>query len=1419
METVRPWVVQVEGHPETKRHHENLPRANLPSSTSVKPVSLGLGLGLLAGCAARATRATRRAPRSTAPSTARRYTAETTRVIGDWADGLVEAGEVKLVVSELPGDITQFRSVHAKGGNRYGEEFDLAEGSTENLYLIKASENPWVLIGAFSEDSTRGLMSEMLAQESGLADRIGVLMLQFFDGGQVPFIEALVEKRSGDSLLIYTSMPAVLALKKNLSEASLQKVSFVPIKNTSRLEIEKGRVMRFVLTPTNKLPEALSAFDPFTGSLFTGKFFSAHKEIGEKDSPVDSPGIEGWEAYVEDWYHLFDCYFFTKSAASSVRKIFMLCEALKGPDVMQLAPLHGPVVREQCWKLMAKYEAWTEQKLRKETRRDFQVLVMYASAYGHTKTLAKSISKGLTQSGVKVVEMNLEHCTADDVSKALQAADGFCIGSPTLGGEMPSQVKEALGVVLTLPADRRRPCGVFGSFGWSGEAVDELQFRLKDSGFPIAFDPIRAKFRPTEETLELCVSSGVRLFQKLCRDVLQKRKKMARNLAKVAKPGSGALEAFGKMRTSQAVLSSETEVTPVSWVNQASFEPLGLTLAIPKPENDDSADLAESIEPEFQLDEILKNHERVRSRYVEGDEVRKIVEQLLKTSDAERVNQACELLDPYDEGLVTFDELRLAVLPGEPLRAMIDDESSQKEETGESSEQRLADFVLSLAPEGQSHAELAKAGAHKKAKSTNGCMILEGCHAYLECQTVSILDAGDHSLIYAEVKAGKVLDEKVKTDIRSVLESSDLIGWNLKEEAKAVAMAALPAPHCQHLGSPSVFAGSSGFRGAARGSCPRTALAARGGEVQLSEMQSWTGLTPGKEYRLQTMCIDSVAEETSTIRSLDWDRDRFDIEFRLERGTTYNSYIIKGDKTALVDTSHEKFEALYTAALRKELDLATLDYLIVSHTEPDHSGLIGKVLEMAAEVGNEKLEVIGSKMCIAYLENLVFRPFKSRVVQNGVELDLGKGHKLEFVIAPNLHWPDTMFTFDHKTGLLYTCDAFGMHYCSDHPEDVEGVKELLPHYATYYDCLMKPNARSVLTALKKIEGFDLKAVATGHGPMLTENLSEFVELYRSWSQKATEKIGPSVAIFWVSHFGESERLAQLFAHGLTSCSVNVEMHDLNAVDATEIAECVARNELVAFTAPPRNSTAAVNVGSIGANLKAKKHQFVVLDSCDDAQEPLPLLRSRMLEASIPEALPAMEAARPISAQVLHCFEEAGMNIGKKLTQKGKAQAAKSQDKDLSKALGRLASSLYVVTAKKAGVRHAMVASWVTPASSKPLGVSVTIAKERAMEPLLRIGDSFTLNLLEEGKPQTLEAMKHFLQKFAPGADRLAGVEHIEGSNGAAILRSACAYLECKIISRMDASDHWVGYAEVVGGDVASPNAAAAVHHRKVGTYY
>ncbi|EFN57371.1 hypothetical protein CHLNCDRAFT_142758 [Chlorella variabilis] len=157
---------------------------------------------------------------------------------------------------------------------------------------------------------------------------------------------------------------------------------------------------------------------------------------------------------------------------------------------------------------------------------------------------------------------------------------------------------------------------------------------------------------------------------------------------------------------------------------------------------------------------------------------------------------------------------------------------------------------------------------------------------------------------------------------------------------------------------------------------------------KLSPIELWNG------KRLQTVVAD-VADDTITIRSLDWDRDRFDIEFALQEGTTYNrrapttapphgaGYLIFGaDKTALVDASHEKFRGLYMKTLNAELAKAgrQIDYVLVSHTEPDHSGLVKDVVEQFPDA-----VVVGSK------------------------IDLGGGHVMEFVMAPNLHWPDTMF--------------------------------------------------------------------------------------------------------------------------------------------------------------------------------------------------------------------------------------------------------------------------------------------------------------------------------------------------------------------------------------------------------------------------
>ena len=129
----------------------------------------------------------------------------------------------------------------------------------------------------------------------------------------------------------------------------------------------------------------------------------------------------------------------------------------------------------------------------------------------------------------------------------------------------------------------------------------------------------------------------------------------------------------------------------------------------------------------------------------------------------------------------------------------------------------------------------------------------------------------------------------------------------------------------------------------------------------------------------------------------------------------------------------------------------------------------------------------------------------------------------------------------------------------------------------------------------------------------------------------------------------------------------------------------------------------------------------------------------------------------------------------------------------------------------------MLASCVSQASFKPLGLTIAVAKDRAIESLMQVGDKFVLNTLEEGNSQPL--MRHFLKRFHPGADRFEGVKTQSAENGSPILSDALAYVECEVISRLDAGDHWIVYSTVYAGKVSKLDGLTAVHRRKAGNHY
>ena len=576
------------------------------------------------------------------------------------------------------------------------------------------------------------------------------------------------------------------------------------------------------------------------------------------------------------------------------------------------------------------------------------------------------------------------------------------------------------------------------------------------------------------------------------------------------------------------------------------------------------------------------------------------------------------------------------------------------------------------------------------------------------------------------------------------------------------------------------------------------------------------------EQKLSIQCRN-FTEDSIAIRSLDWDRSRFDIEFGLRNGTTYNSFIIKGQKTAIIDTSHSKFESLWLENLIQEVNPKEISYLISSHTEPDHSGLISDLIDL-----NPEITIVGSKIALKFIEDQIHRPFKRLEVKSGEFLDLGTNiesgiqHNIEFISAPNLHWPDTIFSFDHGTKVLYTCDAFGLHYCSNDLFD-SNQKEIFKDFRFYYDCLMGPNARSVIQAIKKIDKLPaIEAIAVGHGPILKNHVNFWKDKYSEWSNNKN-KGNEFVAVCYISDYGFCDRLSQALAHGIGKADAQVQLIDLRSSDQQELTALITEAKAVVIPTWPMNSDVELqqSIGTMFAALKPK--QFTATyDSFGGNDEPIDSLANKLRELKQKEALSPLRVKESPNPIVYQRFEEAGTDLGQLINKKKNIASIKNLDSNLDKALGRLSGGLYVVTASEGSGstfrQSAMVASWVSQASFSPPGITVAVAKDRAIESFMQVNKTFVVNILREDNFQKM--FRHFLKRFSPGADRFADVDIIKDlAKGGPILSDALAFLDCKVISRLETPDHWIIYGVVENGNVSDLSCKTAVHHRKVANHY
>lgn len=301
----------------------------------------------------------------------------------------------------------------------------------------------------------------------------------------------------------------------------------------------------------------------------------------------------------------------------------------------------------------------------------------------------------------------------------------------------------------------------------------------------------------------------------------------------------------------------------------------------------------------------------------------------------------------------------------------------------------------------------------------------------------------------------------------------------------------------------------------------------------------------------------NISDKIKYIGVDDTTLDLFESQYAVPDGVSYNSYVILDDKTAIMDTVDKRGMKDWENNLLNALDGRNADYVIIQHMEPDHAGSLARLIELFPEitvVGNAKTFV----MINQFFENINIK--NSLTVKEGYTLNLGS-HTLTFVMAPMVHWPEVMVTYESSEKVLFSADGFGKFGALSLTENADWACEA----RRYYFNIVGKYGAPVQTLLKKASALDIKTICPLHGPVLSDNLGYYLDLYNTWSSYQPESKG--VFIAYASIHGNTAYAAEQFAEMLRNKGVdNVVITDLSRCDIAEAVEDAFRYDRMVLAA-------------------------------------------------------------------------------------------------------------------------------------------------------------------------------------------------------------------------------------------------------------
>ncbi len=505
--------------------------------------------------------------------------------------------------------------------------------------------------------------------------------------------------------------------------------------------------------------------------------------------------------------------------------------------------------------------------------------------------------------------------------------------------------------------------------------------------------------------------------------------------------------------------------------------------------------------------------------------------------------------------------------------------------------------------------------------------------------------------------------------------------------------------------------------------------------------------------------------------------DLFEGQYVVPNGMAYNSYVILDEKTAVMDTVDARFTHEWLDNIQNTLGGKAPDYLIIQHMEPDHSANIANFMKVY-----ETTTIVSSDKAFRMMDQFFGTSYEDRriVVGEGDTLSLGK-HNLTFVTAPMVHWPEVIVTYDSTDKVLFSADGFGKFGALDVDEPWADEAR------RYYIGIVGKYGPQVQALLKKAGGLDISIICPLHGPVLTENLGYYLNLYNTWSSYTVESEG--IVIAYTSVYGNTKKVVQAFADKLTSRGCpKVVVHDLARCDMAEAVADAFRYSKLVLATTTYNADIFPFMREFIDHLTARNFQnrtVALIENGSWGPVAAKVMR-KMLENS--KKITFADTTVTIKSALNEDSSAQLEALADELCRNYIAQDSETANKNDLTALFNIGYGLYVITSNDGKKDNGLIVNTVSQVTNTPNRIAVTINKENYSHHVIKQSGIMNLNCLSIDAP--FAVFEAFGFRSGRNTDKFADCEPLRSDNGLVFLpRYINSFMSLKVEQYIDLDTH------------------------------